>query len=591
VADRGPVRLSGMIPGSVERQLAAVLAVALGLLLRMALERYSITLPIYITFYPAVIFTALVGGMWAGILATLLSALVADYLLLLPVGHLLIRSTSDIVGVAIFCVSGISISVVMELYHGNREELAAYELESAIKNERRKAEEERKLAESIHAERQQFLDVLETLPTMISLLTADYRVAFANRSYRERFGEIGGRRCFEMRFGGTEPCEPCETFKVFENGQPRHWEFHLPDGCSIDAQAFPFSDLDGSPMVLEMDTDISERRRAETELNQYRDHLEMLVAERTRQLQAANAQLEADIRERERAEQGLRESKAKLAAALANMADSVIITDANGQFVDFNDAFATFYRFKNKAECAKNFAEFTSIFQVFLADGKPAPLEMYAIQRALRGETAANEEYTLRRKDTGETWIGSISFSPIRGDGGAVTGTVITARDITEAKRAEMRLRRFYESDLFAILYWKIDGGVVDVNDKFLEMTGYSREDVRAGRLNWTEMTPSEYWPLDEDARRQVRDTGIHLPYEKELIRKDGTRVWGLFSAAAYEDNRNEGVSFIVDITERKRAERNWARPGCRLKATPSNSRRSLKMWERDCMSATRREM
>ena len=50
--------------------------------------------------------------------------------------------------------------------------------------------------------------------------------------------------------------------------------------------------------------------------------------------------------------------------------------------------------------------------------------------------------------------------------------------DITERKREEARLRRFYETDLFAILYWKIDGGVIDVNDKFLEMTGYSPEDV-----------------------------------------------------------------------------------------------------------------
>ena len=76
-----------------------------------------------------------------------------------------------------------------------------------------------------------------------------------------------------------------------------------------------------------------------------------------------------------------------------------------------------------------------------------------------------------------------------------------------------------------------------------------------AGRLNWSQMTPPEYQALGEDARRQISETGVHLPYEKEFIRKDGTRVWGLFSAAAWEDNRNEGVSFILDITKRKRAE------------------------------------
>ncbi len=95
-----------------------------------------------------------------------------------------------------------------------------------------------------------------------------------------------------------------------------------------------------------------------------------------------------DVTERRRADEALRETQAKLAAAMESMTDSVIITDAEGRFVDFNDAFATFYRFKSKAECAKNFDEFASLFDVFLANGEPAPREMYAIQRALRGETS-----------------------------------------------------------------------------------------------------------------------------------------------------------------------------------------------------------
>jgi len=123
-------------------------------------------------------------------------------------------------------------------------------------------------------------------------------------------------------------------------------------------------------------------------------------------------------------------------------------------------------------------------------------------------------------------------------------------------KLAEARLRRFYEAELFAVLYWKIDGGVIDVNDQFLKLTGYSRDDVRAGRVNWAEITPPEYQALEEDARRQILETGVHRPYEKEFICKDGSRVWGLVSAAAYEDDRTQGVSFILDVTERKRTEK-----------------------------------
>ena len=58
---------------------------------------------------------------------------------------------------------------------------------------------------------------------------------------------------------------------------------------------------------------------------------------------------------------------------------------------------------------------------------------------------------------------------------------MVTARDITEQKRTEARSRPFYETELFAILYWKIDGGVVDANDQFLKMTGYTREDCAPG--------------------------------------------------------------------------------------------------------------
>jgi PAS domain S-box-containing protein len=146
---------------------------------------------------------------------------------------------------------------------------------------------------------------------------------------------------------------------------------------------------------------------------------------------------------------------------------------------------------------------------------------------------------------------------------------------LAETKRAEARFRRFYETNLFAILYWNIDGRIVDANQKFLDFTGYSREDLTAGRLSWVEMTPPEYSALDEDARRQIRETGVHLPYEKEYIRKDGTRIWGLFSAVAYEDDHTQGVTFILDVTHRKRAEDRLHKLNRTLRAL-SNSRQAL---------------
>ena len=149
-----------------------------------------------------------------------------------------------------------------------------------------------------------------------------------------------------------------------------------------------------------------------------------------------------DITERKQAEEALRENQAKLAAALASMTDAVFISDAAGNFVEFNDAFATFHRFRNKAECARKLSEYPDIIEVFMANGEPAPLEMWAVPRALRGETVTNAEYSLRRKDTGETWVGSYNFAPIRDEAGEITGSVVVGRDITEHKRAEEEIRK-----------------------------------------------------------------------------------------------------------------------------------------------------
>ncbi|MEW6517994.1 MAG: histidine kinase dimerization/phosphoacceptor domain -containing protein [Thermodesulfobacteriota bacterium] len=148
-----------------------------------------------------------------------------------------------------------------------------------------------------------------------------------------------------------------------------------------------------------------------------------------------------DITDRRRAEEALRESRTKLRAALASMTDAVFIADAQGNFIEFNDAFATFHRFRNKDECSTSLAEYPDILEVFMADGELAPLDQWAVPRALRGETATNTEYTLRRRDTGEEWVGSYSFAPIRDKDGLIVGAVVVGRDITEQKAAEDRLK------------------------------------------------------------------------------------------------------------------------------------------------------
>jgi PAS domain S-box-containing protein len=149
-----------------------------------------------------------------------------------------------------------------------------------------------------------------------------------------------------------------------------------------------------------------------------------------------------DITEQKQAERELTESRAKLEAALSSMSDAVFISDVNGTFIDFNDAFATFHKFPSREACAKTLADYPELLEVYLEDGTPAPLDMWAVSRALRGEVVVDAVYGLRRKDTGEEWMGSYSFSPIRDDAGEIVGSVVVGRDITDRRVMDQALRK-----------------------------------------------------------------------------------------------------------------------------------------------------
>lgn len=136
----------------------------------------------------------------------------------------------------------------------------------------------RKEAErQIAAERQKFNMILDSVPPYVVLLTPDYHVAFANREFRTRFGESNGRRCYEFLFGRTEPCEICETYKVLKTGEPGRWDWTGPDGREYDIYDFPFTDTDGSAMILEMGIDVTQRETTERAMLTERKRFESVL--------------------------------------------------------------------------------------------------------------------------------------------------------------------------------------------------------------------------------------------------------------------------------------------------------------------------
>src|SRR5258705_5656713 len=127
-------------------------------------------------------------------------------------------------------------------------------------------------------------------------------------------------------------------------------------------------------------------------------------------------------------------------------------------------------------------------------------------------------------------------------------------RDVAER---EAKIRRLVDSNIIGILIWDLEGRILEANDEFLRMVGYDREDLFAGNARWTDLTPSD-WRDRNTARIEIerqKSGGRFEPFEKEYTRKDGTHVPVLIGGAAFEEGGNQGVAFVLDLTERKRAE------------------------------------
>jgi PAS domain S-box-containing protein len=126
-------------------------------------------------------------------------------------------------------------------------------------------------------------------------------------------------------------------------------------------------------------------------------------------------------------------------------------------------------------------------------------------------------------------------------------------RDLTER---EGRIRRLVDANIVGIFIWSLEGGIIEANDAFLRIVGYQRADLVAGRLSWRALTPPESLVRDDQEWvPELRQTGTTPVFEKEYFRKDGSRVPVMIGVASFEIGGDEGVAFVLDLTERKRAE------------------------------------
>jgi PAS domain S-box-containing protein len=184
-------------------------------------------------------------------------------------------------------------------------------------------------------------------------------------------------------------------------------------------------------------------------------------------------------------------------------------------------------------------------------------------------------EYRLRRHDGIYRWIVNRG-APVFGNDGTFQGFVGSCTDIDDRRRAriereahledtlnlyhelrarEAKIRRLIDSNIVGVVFSDLDSRIIEANDAFLDLTGYTRDDVAAGRLHWRDLTPVEWREVSERAVAQLLATETCDVFEKEYFRRDGSRVPVLVGAAALGEARTETVAFILDRTEAKRSE------------------------------------
>jgi anti-anti-sigma factor len=320
----------------------------------------------------------------------------------------------------------------LELVVRNRTE----ELEQLNRELQKEINQRQQIQQKLKKEQHQFNDVLENLPAYLVLLTQDYRVPFANRFFRERFGQSDGRLCFEFLFGRRKPCTNCESFKCLETMQPHEWEWMGPDGRIYHIYDIPFIGTDGSTLVLEMGIDITQRKDTEAELQKAYDILEARVNERT-------AELNAELTQRKQAEEAFRKSNAYL-ENLFNYANApIIVWDPDYKIMQFNRAFERLTGLSADQILGKS-------LEILFPDSQKEE-SMALIRRTASGERWEVVEIPVAHIDGSIRTVLWNSAAIFAEDGTTVIATIAQGQDITGRKKAEEALRKSHEELEFRV--------------------------------------------------------------------------------------------------------------------------------------------
>ena len=398
-------------------------------------------------------------------------------------------------------------------------ELAEIVEELSLTNEelQRQIAERQRAQAAVEAERQRLFALLDGLPTFVYLKTPDYQIRFANQRFRETFGNPEGKLCYEV-FGSQEPCPDCFQGEVLKTRLPRQCDWTSPDGIrSYQLHHHPFADTDGSPLVLTLGIDITERKEAE---------------------------------------EALRQSEARLAEAqrIAHLGHWEWNIETNESIWS-----EEIYRILDVPPQSKG-----PTYEEFLSHVHPEDREFLqrSVAEAFQGRPYSIDIRLLR--SNGSVRVTHVEGKVILDESGRPLRMFGTCQDITARVEAEEQLRQsnerfraIYEAAAIGISVADARGRILAANPALRRMLGYSAEELFA--KSFIELTHPEDLPknlkLFQELMAGKRD-GFQL--EKRYRRKNGDYFWGRVTTSTVKDTRGRpvySIAMVEDITQARQGQ------------------------------------